>query len=84
MAGKKRYINFGHVGVPKDKPENRYARINKGHTLIIRTPKGDEITLPENAYISMFKPRKADSQTDEQFEQLSKWKRFDLTIVIEE
>lgn len=79
-----KFHNLGFVGVPKADAKKRYAKINKGYTVVVKTPSGAEITLPEGSFINMFEPRKSEKQTDEQFEALKAWKRFDLVVITDD
>jgi hypothetical protein len=75
---------IGYVGVPKKDATKRYMRLNKGITLKVILENGTEVTLPPESYLNMFAPRKGDKQSDEQFEELSKWKRFDICVAIDD
>jgi hypothetical protein len=76
--------SIGYVGVPKKDATKRYIRVNKGVTLKAILEDGTELTIPGGSYINMFPPRKSDKQTDEQFEELAKWKRFDILVSTED
>lgn len=76
-----KFSTIGYVGVPKKDPKKRYIKTNKGVTLIVKLASGEEIVLPEGSFISMLEPRKGEKQTDEQFQEQQKWKRFNLVIV---
>jgi hypothetical protein len=76
--------SIAFVGVPKGKPDKRYVRLNKDVTLIAKLGDGTEITLPPGSYLQMFSPRKSEKQTDEQFQELLQWKRFDILLGTDE
>lgn len=76
--------SIGYVGVPKKDATKRYIRVNKGVTLKAILEDGTEVTIPGGSYINMFPPRKGKNQTDEQFEEVSQWKRFDILVAVED
>lgn len=79
-----KFTNLGYVGVPKKDPKKRYIKTGKGVTLIIKTADGTELTLPEGSFISMMEPKLRKGQSEEEFEQMKQWKRFDLLVVTDE
>lgn len=76
--------SIGYVGVPKSDNTKRYIRINKGVTLKVVLEDGTEVTIPAQGYLNMFPPRKGPKMSDEQFEELSQWKRFDICVAVED
>lgn len=75
---------IGYVGVPKSDNTKRYIRLNKGVTLKVVLEDGTEVTVPAQGYLNMFPPKKSKKQTDEQFEEMAQWKRFDICVAVDD
>ena len=83
------FKSIGFVGIPKTDKEKRYMRLNKGVKITVTLENGQQFTLqndgtPKSGYINMFTPRKGEKQSEEQYEELKAWKRFDLCIAVDE
>lgn len=69
-----KFINVGHVAKNKKDP-------SKSHVKLTQTI---EASAENPVYLQLFKPKKSDKHTEEEFqEKVMSWKRFDVVLIQE-
>lgn len=59
---------IGYMAKSKTNPTGRYIKIN------------EDVTLKKGQFVQLFKPRKSEKQTDEQFAEIVAWKLADAVV----
>lgn len=67
-----KFTNIGFVAKSKKDPNKSYIQI------------GQDVTLKKGDFVQLFKPRQGKDQTEEKFNELLKWKLFDLVQISDE
>ncbi len=64
-----KYNTIGYVAKSQKDPKKSYIKITK------------DVSLTKGAIVQLFEPRKSDKDTEEKFNEVKQWKRFDLVQI---